>query len=162
MNIFKRFEGMTLADVKEAVKRAADEHPETAAKLAWGAGITVFCACEMMAINKLGRVTKTLSKNLAKTIRAVNENATYAQLTRLMENNNVRAWNAQLDIIGEKLGINEQLCEAGVKASDEYLADIGTTREEFMNLLEEYSGVIQLGDQNQYIWHTPAIEIHEL
>ena len=162
MNIFKRFEGMTFADIKEAVKRAADEHPETAAKLAWGAGITVFCACEMIAINKLGRVTKCLSENLAKTIRAVNDNASYSQLTRLMENNNVRVWNAQLDIIGEKLGINEQLCEAGMKASDEYLESIGTNREEFMHILSEYSGVTQLGDKNHYIFHTPLMEIHEL
>jgi hypothetical protein len=58
---------ITLADVKEAVKRTADEKPATAAKLAWGAGITVFVACEWMAINKLNRVVRMHTEAIAKT-----------------------------------------------------------------------------------------------
>ena len=65
--ILSKFKGMTFADVKEAVKRTADEHPETAAKLAWGTGVTVFCVCEFMAVSKLTKLVHMQTEAIAKT-----------------------------------------------------------------------------------------------
>lgn len=65
--ILSKFKDMTFADIKEAVKRTANEHPETAAKLAWGTGVTVFCVCEFMAVSKLTKLVHMQTEAIAKT-----------------------------------------------------------------------------------------------
>ena len=136
---------ITFADVKEAVKRTANEKPATAAKLAWGAGITVFVACEWMAISRLNKIVGVISTNVCNLIDANNCNANFSNITRIMENNNVRACNAQLRVIGEKLGIDDELAAAGAAASEEYLASLGTSIEDAYAYMNDNNVIATVG-----------------
>lgn len=116
MNIFKRFEGMTFADVKEAVKRAADEHPETAAKLAWGAGVTVFCLSNYFALNKL--------------IKRVNNLSAYARADSINEEQHFCNVLGRINYIAEQTGIDkEAMEEAGSAMARQNWERLGGTDE---------------------------------
>lgn len=137
--IFKKFEGMTFDDVKEAVKMTAEEHPETAAKIAWGAGVTVFVVCEWMAIRRLNNIVGAMRVDIDNLIEANNTNAERINALGIMNANNLHADSAMLDVIADKLGIADDISAAGLKASDKYLESIGTNMEEAINYINTHN-----------------------
>lgn len=115
--ILSKFKGMTFADVKEAVKRTANEHPETAAKLAWGTGVTVFCVCEFMAVSKLTKLVHMQTEAIAKTAE------------RLLAHNyidtaEIAATDAMIAKVADKVGLTySELVTVADEAYNKSLAD---------------------------------------
>lgn len=146
MRILSRFKGMSWEDIKEAVKMTAEEHPETAAKVAWGAGVTVFVVCEWMAIHKLNNMISAMQVDIHNLIEANNTNAERINALGIMNANNLHADGAMIDVIADKLGIADDISAAGLKASDAYLESIGTNVEEVVDYINKHNIIATVND----------------
>ena len=155
--IFKKFEGMSFDDVKEAVKMTAEEHPETAAKIAWGAGVTVFVVCEWMAIHRLNNMVAKIRFDVDNLIEANNINAERINALGIMNANNLHADGAMIDVIADKLGIADDISAAGLKASDSYLESIGTNVEEAVNYINTHNVIATVNDSAASSYPTCSI-----
>lgn len=115
--ILSKFKDMTFEDVKEAVKRTANEHPETAAKLAWGTGVTVFCVCEFMAVSKLTKLVHMQTEAIAKT-------AERLLVHNYIDSAEMAATDAMFTKIADKVGLScSELMTVAEEAYNKSLAD---------------------------------------
>lgn len=85
------------ADLKQAVIETAENRPETAAKLAWGAGVTIFCVSNWLAINKLSR--------------GLNQCIKYVSAQTLNEEQHVFNTYGKLNYICEQLNLDKEAME---------------------------------------------------
>ena len=90
-------------DLKEAVIETAENRPETAAKLAWGAGVTIFCVSNWLAVSRLKGVLRSTRQMLW-------ANSIY---------NDQRIYNlgGKIDYIAEQLNLNKEALDAAGSAS---------------------------------------------
>jgi hypothetical protein len=89
------------ADLKEAVIETAENRPETAAKLAWGAGVTIFCVSNWLAVSKLTKGFK----------HCVN----YVAAQAINEEQHVYNTMGKLNYICEKLDLDKEAMEEAGK-----------------------------------------------
>lgn len=93
---------MNFKDIKEAFVMTMNEHPETAAKLAWGAGVTVFCLSNYFALNKLTKCVNNLSA--------------YAKADSINEEQHFCNVLGRINYIAEQTGIDKEAMETAGSA----------------------------------------------
>lgn len=91
------------ADLKQAVIETAENRPETAAKLAWGAGVTIFCVSNWLAINRLNSVLKHTRQML--------------WANSIYDDQRIYNLGGKIDYIAEQLNLDKEALDAAGSAS---------------------------------------------
>ena len=91
------------ADLKEAVIETAENRPETAAKLAWGAGVTIFCVSNWLAVSRLKGVLRSTRQML--------------WANSIYDDQRIYNLGGKIDYIAEQLNLDKEALDAAGSAS---------------------------------------------